>query len=91
MKPRELLNQKWGYPDFRLNQLEIIESILDGNDCVALLPTGGGKSICYQIPGLLQDGLTLVISPLISLMHDQIKEINQLNEKAIDLTSGLSK
>ena len=91
MKPRELLNQKWGYPDFRLNQLEIIESILDGNDCVALLPTGGGKSICYQIPGLLQDGLTLVISPLISLMHDQIKEINQLNEKAVALTSGFSK
>jgi ATP-dependent DNA helicase RecQ len=91
LKPLKLLNQKWGYPDFRLNQKEIIESILEGNDCVALLPTGGGKSICYQIPGLLQEGLTLVVSPLISLMHDQIKEINQLNEKAIALTSGYSK
>lgn len=91
MKPLELLKQKWGYLDFRLNQKEIIESVLEGNDCVALLPTGGGKSLCYQIPGLLQDGLTLVVSPLISLMHDQIKEINQLNEKAIALTSGYRK
>lgn len=91
MKPLELLKQKWGYSDFRLNQKEIIESVLEGNDSVALLPTGGGKSLCYQMPGLLQDGLTLVVSPLISLMHDQIKEINQLNEKAIALTSGYSK
>lgn len=91
MKPLELLKQKWGYSDFRLNQKEIIESVLKGNDCVALLPTGGGKSLCYQIPGLLQEGLTLVVSPLISLMHDQVKEINQLNEKAIALTSGFSK
>lgn len=91
MKPLELLKEKWGYSGFRLNQEEIIQSVLKGKDCIALLPTGGGKSICYQVPGLLQEGLTLVISPLISLMQDQVNDLQQRGIKAVALTSGYSK
>ncbi len=79
--PETILREYWGYSAFRPLQREIIECILSGRDCLALLPTGGGKSICYQVPALLMDGLTLVISPLIALMRDQVQ---QLRERSID-------
>lgn len=67
----EILKTYWGYNTFRPKQEAIIQQILDGKDCLGLLPTGGGKSVCYQVPALKMDGVCLVISPLIALMKDR--------------------
>ena len=68
MTPADVLYKYWGYESFRECQLEIIESVLDGRDTIGLLPTGGGKSITFQVPALMLDGVTVVVTPLISLM-----------------------
>lgn len=83
------LSQYWGYDSFRPNQLEIIQSVVQKNDVVAVLPTGGGKSLCYQLPGLLLDGITVVISPLIALMQEQVNELNVKNIPAACIHSGM--
>ena len=70
MTAREVLKQYWGYDGFRPMQEEIISASLAGRDVLAILPTGGGKSICFQVPGLMTEGLTLVVTPLIALMRD---------------------
>lgn len=85
-----LLRQYWGYPDFRPDQKDIIKAALRGEDVLALLPTGGGKSICYQVPGLALDGLTLVISPLIALMDDQVTQLSDRGIRAYRIHSGLT-
>lgn len=88
--PVEILQQYWGYPKFRPLQEDIIQSVLNGNDTLALLPTGGGKSICYQVPGMLLEGITIVISPLIALMKDQVQNLNKRGIKAIAIFSGMN-
>lgn len=87
--PHEILKDVWGYDAFRPLQEEIIESVLQGKDTLALLPTGGGKSICFQVPGLVKEGLTLVISPLIALMRDQVSNLNQRGIAATFINSTM--
>ena len=71
-QPHAILKKYWGYQEFRPGQLAIIEAILKGKDALAILPTGGGKSICYQVPALQLSGICLVVSPLIALLKDQV-------------------
>ena len=88
--PRKILKKNWGYEDFRPGQKEIIDDLCAEHDVFALLPTGGGKSICYQVPGILKKGLTIVISPLISLMQDQVNQLIKNGLQAAALYSGMS-
>ena len=86
----EILNSLYGYESFRGHQAEIIEHVSAGNNALVLMPTGGGKSICYQIPSLLREGVGIIISPLIALMQDQVDAMQQLGVKAAFLNSSLS-
>jgi ATP-dependent DNA helicase RecQ len=90
-RARELLHHHFGYSDFRSAQAPVIRSILAGRDTLAILPTGGGKSICFQIPALVLDGLSIVVSPLISLMQDQVEAARARGLPAACLNSSLSK
>lgn len=85
-----ILKQHWNHDAFRSPQDQIIEAVLAQKDCLALLPTGGGKSICFQVPALMQNGLCLVVSPLIALMKDQVENLQKRNIKALALSGGLS-
>lgn len=85
----EILEKFWGYKEFRPLQAEIINSVVNGNDTLALLPTGGGKSICFQVPALALDGVCIVVSPLIALMKDQIENLKKRGIKAAAIFSGM--
>lgn len=89
-KSREILSKYWGYDAFRPLQEDIVDSVIYGHDTLAILPTGGGKSICFQVPGLALDGVTVVISPLIALMQDQVSQLEKRGIKASLITNGLS-
>lgn len=90
-QPEEILEQYWGFRSFRPLQKDIVLSVVSGKDTLALLPTGGGKSICFQVPALMLDGICLVISPLIALMNDQVSNLNKRGIKAIAITSGMDR
>jgi len=89
--PVEILRQYWGHESFRPLQEDIIRSVLDGKDTLALLPTGGGKSICFQVPALCMDGLCIVVSPLIALMKDQVEHLVERQISAFAIYSGMSR
>lgn len=89
MKTREILTRYWGYYSFRPLQEEVIQSVLSGKDTLALFPTGGGKSLCYQVPAMAMEGLTLVVSPLIALMRDQVSALRERGIKADAIYSGM--
>lgn len=89
-KAVELLKKYYGYDSFRSGQSEIIENVLSGKDVLAIMPTGGGKSICYQVPAMIMDGTTIVISPLISLMKDQVDTLQQMGIPSAYINSSLS-
>ena len=86
----EILERYWGYKSFREGQEEIISSITAGCDTLALMPTGGGKSICFQVPAMAREGTCLVVSPLIALMKDQVQRLNSLGIGAVAVYSGMS-
>ena len=89
MQPQQILKKYFGYDTFREHQLEVIQKLLDGKDAFVLMPTGIGKSICYQIPSIIRQGVGLVISPLIALMQDQVGALRQSGVAAEFLNSSL--
>jgi len=88
--PINILERYWNYTSFKPLQEDIINAALNGEDTFALLPTGGGKSICFQIPALTKEGICIVISPLVALMKDQVQSLRNKGIKAMALTSGIS-
>ncbi|HAM77888.1 MAG TPA: ATP-dependent DNA helicase RecQ, partial [Treponema sp.] len=88
-EPERVLKEVFGYEEFRPLQREVIQNVLDGRDTLAVMPTGGGKSLCYQIPALIMEGLTIVVSPLIALMQDQVAQLEAAGVPAVFINSSL--
>lgn len=89
-RAKNILKTVFGYEGFISLQQDVIENVLSGKDTLAVMPTGGGKSLCYQIPALIFDGLTVVVSPLISLMKDQMEQLTELGVPVVLLNSSLA-
>ena len=90
MDAKQILEKYWGYSSFRPLQEQIVLDSIAGHDCLALLPTGGGKSICFQVPGIIREGITIVISPLIALMQDQVNNLKKFGLRATAITSAMT-
>ena len=91
MTPVEVLKEYWGYESFRPKQEEIVGTALEGRDVLAILPTGGGKSVCFQVPALMKDGIAIVVTPLIALMKDQVQNLNDRGIKALCINAGMGR
>ncbi len=91
MQPIEILRNYWGHKSFRPMQEDVIDSVISKNDTLGILPTGGGKSICFQIPGLFFEGITLIVSPLIALMNDQVEHLKNIHISALAFHSGITR
>ena len=89
MKPQEILKEYWGYDSFRPKQEEIVNAALEGRDVLAILPTGGGKSVCFQVPAMMREGIAVVVTPLIALMKDQVQNLNDKGIKALCVNAGM--
>ena len=90
MNPHDILKKYFGYDSFRPGQESLIEAVLSGRDVLGIMPTGAGKSVCYQVPALLLPGITIVVSPLISLMKDQVRALNEAGVHAAYINSSLT-
>jgi len=91
MTPSDILKKYWGYDSFRPGQEEIISSVSEGHDVLAILPTGGGKSVCFQVPAMMKEGLAIVITPLVALMKDQVRNLNERGIKALYVNAGMGR
>ena len=91
MTPQEVLRTYWGYDSFRPMQEEIVREAVAGRDVLAIMPTGGGKSVCFQVPAMMKDGLALVITPLIALMKDQVQNLQARGIKAMAIHAGMNR
>src|SRR5574344_214553 len=89
--PIDILKQYWGYDSFRTKQEEIVNAAVSGQDVLAILPTGGGKSVCFQVPALMKSGIALVVTPLIALMKDQVQTLNDRGIKALAVYAGMTR
>ena len=88
---QQILKEYWGYDSFRLKQEEIVNKAVENRDVLAVLPTGGGKSVCFQVPALMSEGIALVITPLIALMKDQVQNLNSRGIKALCINAGMGR
>ena len=91
MTPAEVLRKYWGYDSFRPKQEDIVLAALDGKDVLAILPTGGGKSVCFQVPAMMKEGIAIVVTPLIALMKDQVQNLNDRGIKALCVNAGMGR
>ena len=91
MTPSEVLKKYWGYDSFRPKQEDIVRTALEGKDLLAILPTGGGKSVCFQVPALMKEGIAIVVTPLIALMKDQVQNLNDRGIKALCVNAGMGR
>ena len=91
MEAIDVLRQYWGHESFRPMQQEIISAATDGKDVLAILPTGGGKSVCFQVPALMRDGIALVVTPLIALMKDQVQNLEARGIRALAIHAGMER
>ena len=90
-KPVEILKEYWGYDSFRPKQEDIVQAALEGRDVLAILPTGGGKSVCFQVPAMMKEGIAIVVTPLIALMKDQVQNLAARGIKALCVNAGMSR
>ena len=91
MTAQETLKEYWGYDSFRPKQEEIVSAALEGRDVLAILPTGGGKSVCFQVPGMMKDGIAIVVTPLIALMKDQVQNLTDRGIRALCINAGMGR